>query len=146
MGIDGGTDFVIEKEGHDCGKLPTLEDFEVQLARSLQLVNEQHGNVIFDRCPLDFVAYARCVAEAESFNVGVWLPHLRETVNALDLIVFLPIEHRIPMPLSENDDFRIAVDETLREILLDNPFDLEFTGTREERVQQVLERLSYPEG
>lgn len=26
--------------------VPTREDFEVQLARSLQLVSEQHGNVI----------------------------------------------------------------------------------------------------
>ena len=97
------------------------------------------------------MAYARCVADAESFDVRVWLPQLREAASALDLIFFLSIEHRIPVPQSVDDDFRIAVDEKLREILLDNPFDLEMMvleiiGTREERVQQVLERLSYPEG
>ena len=38
--------YVLEEEGHDFGEVPTREDFEVQLARSLQLVSEQHGNVI----------------------------------------------------------------------------------------------------
>lgn len=41
--------------------------------------------------------------------------------------------------------------KSFAEILLDNPFDLEIivreiTGTRRERIQQVLERLSYPKG
>lgn len=140
--------YVLEEEGYDFGDVPTLEDFEAQLTRSLQLVRERRHNVILDRCPLDFVAYALCLADSESFNVRVWLPQLRETVSALDLIVFLPMEHRIPVPLSEDDDFRIAVDEKLREILLDNMFDLEMvvleiTGTKAERVQQVVERLSH---
>ena len=55
------------------------------------------------------MTYALCVADTESFNVRVWLPQLHEAVNALDVVVFLPIEHRIPIPLSEDDDFRIAV-------------------------------------
>lgn len=140
--------YVLEEEGYDFGEVPTLEDFEAQLTRSLQLVREQRQNVILDRCPLDFVAYALCSADSDSFNVRVWLPQLREAVSALDLIVFLPIENRIPVPLSEDDDYRIAVDEKLREILLDNTFDLkmvvlEVTGTREGRVQQVLKRLSH---
>lgn len=37
---------MLEEEGHDFGEVPTREDFEEQLARSLQLVSEQHGNVI----------------------------------------------------------------------------------------------------
>lgn len=139
---------MLEEEGYEFGDIPTREDFEAQLTRSLQLTSEQRQNVIFDRCPMDFVAYALCSADSESFSVRAWLPQLRDAANALDLIVFLPIENRIPVPLSEDDDLRIAVDEKLREILLDDMFDLEMivleiTGTREERVQQVLDRLSY---
>ncbi|MGE3976973.1 MAG: ATP-binding protein [Nitrospira sp.] len=140
--------YMLEEEGYEFGDIPTREDFEAQLTRSLQLTSEQRQNVIFDRCPMDFVAYALCSADSESFSVRAWLPQLRDAANALDLIVFLPIENRIPVPLSEDDDLRIAVDEKLREILLDDMFDLEMivleiTGTREERVQQVLDRLSY---
>ncbi|BFU93012.1 MAG: hypothetical protein NTAFB01_41990 [Nitrospira sp.] len=140
--------YVLEEEGYEFGEIPTREDFEAQLTRSLQLTSEQRRNVIFDRCPMDFVAYALCSADSESFSVRAWLPQLRDAANALDLIVFLPIDNRIPVPLSEDDDWRIAVDETLREILLDDTFDLEMIvleirGTREERVQQVLDRLSH---
>lgn len=139
---------MLEEEGYEFGDIPTREDFEAQLTRSLQLTSEQRRNVIFDRCPMDFVAYALCSADSESFSVRAWLPQLRDAVNALDLIVFLPIENRIPVPRSEDDDLRIAVDEKLREILLDDMFDLEMivleiTGTRAARVQQVLDRLSY---
>lgn len=45
-GSIAGPFYVLEEEGYDFGEVPTHEDFEEQLARSPQLVSEQHGNVI----------------------------------------------------------------------------------------------------
>lgn len=97
------------------------------------------------------MTYALCVADAKHIRCACLVTQLREAANTLDVVVFIPIKHRIPIPLSEDDDFRMRWMKSFAEILLDNPFDLEIivreiTGTRRERIQQVLERLSYLKG
>ena len=66
-------------------------------------------------------------------------------MERLDLIVFVPIEEPDRMAASETDqtEWRQRVDEDLREIVLDDRWDLglealEVTGTLRDRVRQVL--------
>ena len=105
-------------------------------------------NVIFDRCPADILGYLLSHIDAEAFDLEKWLPRVRTAVRKLDLVVFLPIEEpdRIVLPLSQDAAYRRRVDEKLKEILLDNSFDLEVdvlevTGSPQMRVEQVLSHI-----
>lgn len=139
---------LLEEEGYEFAEMPSIEDFELQLERSIGCLGESEPNVIFDRCPADFLGYLLTHSEAELFNLKKWLPRVRAAIETLDLIVFVPVEERdrIPLPSSEDAGLRMEVDERLREILLDDEFDfavdvLEVTGAPHERVQQVLAYL-----
>ncbi len=139
---------LLEDEGYEFSAIPSLEDFENQLTRSLEALDEDHDDVLFDRCPLDLLGYILTLADADSFDLDDWLPEIKEALESLDLIVFLPIEadDRIALPATEDDGFRMQVDEKLRELILENPYDLdveilEVTGTRKERVARVMQRV-----
>lgn len=46
---------------------PTLDSLLEQLDYSIEQLNNHASerNIIFDRCPIDFIAYAMCVAEQD---------------------------------------------------------------------------------
>ncbi|HKV11843.1 MAG TPA: AAA family ATPase [Thermoanaerobaculia bacterium] len=136
---------LLEEEGYEFTEMPSVEDFELQLERSIGCLKEGEPNVIFDRCPADFLGYLLTHSEAELFDLERWLSRVQAAVETLDLVVFVPVEERdrIPIPSSEDADLRMEVDEKLKEILLDNEFDfdvdvLEVTGAPRERVQRVM--------
>ncbi len=143
--------WLLVEEGYEFAEMPSVEDFELQLERSILYLEGGDENVIFDRCPADLVAYLLTHSEAETFDLRRWLPRIRKAMATLDLIVFLPVEERdrIALPSSEDAELRTLVDEKLREILLENPFGfdvdvLEVTGAPRERAQRVLMALPGP--
>lgn len=135
--------YLLVEEGHEFAELPSVEDFELQLERSIECLSGDEPDVIFDRCPIDMLGYL--LALAEDFHLGKWLPRVQAAIDSLDLIVFLPVEARDRIALSptEDADFRLDVDQKLKEIFLDDSLDLrmnvlEVTGSLRERVRQVL--------
>src|SRR5262245_11866745 len=84
----------LEEDGYEFADPPSLEDFEAQLEHALETLNEARDNTLFDRCPADFLAYLSEHEDAESFDEDAWLPRVLEAIEALDLIVFVPIEGR----------------------------------------------------
>ena len=139
---------LLEEEGYEFTEMPSVEDFELQLERSIGCLEESGADVIFDRCPADFLGYLLTHSEAELFDLEKWLPRVQAAIATLDLVVFVSVEERdrIPLPSSEDAELRMQVDEKLKEILLDDEFDfdvdvLEVTGAPHERVQQVLAYL-----
>lgn len=140
--------WLLVEEGYEFPEMPSVEDFELQLERSILYLGEGDENVLFDRCPADLLGYLLTHSEAEAFDLKRWLPQVRKAMGTLDLIVFLPVEDRdrIALPPSEDAELRMRVDEKLREILLENPFGfdagvLEVAGTPRERVRRVLAYL-----
>jgi len=136
---------LLEEEGYGFAETPSLEDFEEQLDRSIACLRESGANVLFDRCPVDFLGYLLTHADSATFNIEHWLPRVRTAIQTLDLIVFLPVESRdrIVLPASEDRAWRLNVDEKLREILFEDPFDLEaevieVEGDLQARVRQVM--------
>ena len=110
-------------DGYEFVHPPSLEDFESQLERSLELLEADHSNVIFDRCPLDFIGSISTHADAGVFEVEDWLPRVQRVMGTLDLVVFVPIEKddRIVLAVSDVDGrSREDVDDKLRELLLDD--------------------------
>ena len=139
--------YLLEEEGHEFAEMPSLEDFELQLERSIQCVRESGTYVVFDRCPLDILGYLVTHRDADAFQLEDWMPRVREAVARLDLIVFLPIEDpdRVAVPRSQVR-LRSEVDMALRDLVLDDAWGLEFdvimvAGTLEARVRGVTAHL-----
>lgn len=138
--------YLLEAEGHVFAASPALEDFEVQLERSLQSVAEERGGVIFDRSPADYLAYFLAYRDGGRAAVVRWFPEVCAAIATLDLLVFVPIERPDRIAAPEAARLRRRVDTVLRagvmadEWALDAPV-LEVSGPADERVLQVLARL-----
>jgi len=128
--------------------MPSIEDLELQLERSIESMDEIAPNIIFDRCPADILGYLLSHTDVEAFDLVEWLPRVQTAIRKLDLLVFLPIEEpdRIILPLSQDAAYRQRVDKKLKEMILENSFDLEVdvlevTGSPKTRVEQVLAHI-----
>jgi len=118
------------------------------LERSIENLNKNTQNVIFDRCPADILGYLLSHVNAGAFDLEQWLPRIQSAIRKLDIIVFQPIEtpDRIVLPLSEDADYRRRVDEKLQEIIMENRLGftvdvLEVTDSLQTRVEQVLSNI-----
>jgi thymidylate kinase len=137
------------EDGHELSHPPSLEDFEAQLERSVEELSDGSDNVLFDRCPVDFLAYISVHADSDAFDLDEWLPRVRAAVQTLDLVVFVPIEARDRITLAasdDDDDTRESVDEKLRELLVEDSLDLdvevlEVEGDLATRVRAALHRI-----
>src|ERR1041384_2990821 len=49
--------YLLEEDGYEAAEVPTIEDFEAQLVRSFAALGEPGRDVLFDRCPVDVLAY-----------------------------------------------------------------------------------------
>jgi len=131
--------------------MPSREDFELQLARSIESIaedGEDEEDRIFDRCPADILAYLITHRDSGGFDIERWLPRVRRAMARLDLIVFVPIEQpdRVTTSAADHAKLRRVVDEEIREIVLEDRWEfgvdaLEVTGTPQERAHQVLARM-----
>jgi predicted ATPase len=140
--------YLLQEEGYEFTELPSIEDFELQLERSIENLNENAPNVVFDRCPVDILGYLLSHADVKAFDLEEWLPRVQTAIRKLDLVVFIPIEEpdRIVLPASQDAAYRQRVDEKLKEIIRENSFDLEVevlevTGSPRTRVERVLTYL-----
>jgi len=85
--------------------------------------------VVFERSPVDYLAYAAVsrswpTGSVESF-LARYIPGVRRSVRNLDLIAFVPVSPRGPASRSgENPHFRKRVDEALRRALVDDDYNL----------------------
>ncbi len=132
------------EDGYEFSHPPALEDFEAQLALSLQLLSERRTNAIFDRCPLDLIGYMLVHPEAEAFDIEDWRPRVQRALQTLNFLVFVPIEEYDRIVLASADHSREEVDEALRELLIEDPLELgievlEVEGRTAARVKAVLQ-------
>jgi hypothetical protein len=113
--------YLLEEEGYEFAEQPSLEDFEAQLARSFAALDDAGRDVLFDRCPVDILAYLLEHRDASAFDPDAWLEQIRDAVQTLDLIVLVPIEDRVRFApvLLERAEHRRAVHARLCDLLLD---------------------------
>ena len=140
--------YLLESQGHHFSDPPTPDDVELQLTCSLTTIEAATGNCIFDRTPIDFLAYLLAGPGHAAVDFDRWIPRVRRAVARLDLIVYVPLEgpdrmRDIPV---ERPRLRRRMDERLRELLEQDPWELgarvlEVRGSVDERARQVLEHL-----
>jgi AAA domain-containing protein len=140
---------LLEEEGHPFAQPPSLDDFELQLDRSIQSILSCPSRAILDRCPADFLAYLTVHRDHDAFDPAPWMPRVLAAMEQLDLVIFVPIEdpERIAISRADGPRWRRAVHEELRTILLDDPWHLgvatlEVRGDHRERLNQVLRHLA----
>jgi len=136
--------YLLEEEGHSFSQPPQIEEYELQLERSIQAIHESVGDCVFDRCPLDLMAYLSVSGASGKYDVEQWLPRIGMAMDELDLIVFVPIEDPDRIVVAEDDftELRQLVHQELEDIVLGDRWALgidaiEVTGTNAERVNQV---------
>jgi hypothetical protein len=115
----------------DGASVPDLED---QLAQSVEmlLAPDEGVGVIFDRSPIDFLAYLEVVGEEDGVP---WVPgerlleRIEMAIRSLDLLVFLPLSQpdEILAPI-EFPRLRRRVDRRLKAMLRDDELDLFAAG------------------
>src|SRR5439155_19857474 len=76
----------LEEESYEFAETPTVEDFEAQLARSVADLREARLNALFDRCPVDLLAYWAVHDDGGACDFGAWLPRVRRAMRRLDLV------------------------------------------------------------
>lgn len=134
---------------------PSLDSFIEQLDYSINQLNNcaNEQNIIFDRCPIDFVAYAMCALNRDSIDindseVSERFPEIKVALNHLDLIIFLPISKENSIEyIEENPTYRKAADKNFKKIYRDDICDIfpkyghpkiiETSGGRAERIKKL---------
>jgi hypothetical protein len=142
---------LLSEQGMAFSERPTTADLEAQLAESCSVILDlaAQKDVIFDRCPMDFLAYLDVVSTAEGFE---WAPHPRllarieRALHALDTVIFVPL--REPDEISAKIEYpklRRRVDARLRTMLAEDdlgvldggPRVVEVHGDREQRLARL---------
>ena len=137
---------VLTERGYEFAHPLDVDDFVVQLKQSLITLRRRSPNLIFDRCPLDFLGYIAASPGADRFDLEAWRGPIARAMQSLDLVVSLHADpaHDPAIPL-EDAAFRLAVDDVLRDIvdgdgcdLCDGVEILILDGPWEHRVETVL--------
>jgi len=134
---------------------PDIAGLEEQLKQSCALLlSTSEADVVFDRCPLDFLGYLEVLSAAEGFEWspdGKLLQRIEKALATLDLIAFVPLLRPDEIAVTiEYPKLRTRVDARLKTmlreddlgLLADGPRVIEVTGTREQRVQRLTAVLA----
>lgn len=139
---------LLEEEGYECEFPPSVADYRAQLKRSLRSLLNSGAGVVFDRTPLDFLAYlTACGVDAED---AVDVDLVRSAMATLDLLVLVPItdDTQRTLPPADFPQLGAAVNDALLELVYDDPLHLceglavvELAGPLAGRVDAVLGAL-----
>ncbi|MCD0457523.1 ATP-binding protein [Chryseobacterium sp. LC2016-27] len=133
----------LEEEGYLFSEIPTLEDYVEQFNFSVELLQNSDDKVIFDRCPLDLLAYIYAVGKKK--NISALYEEMTTAIDEIDLLVFVPIE-KVDVIFCQGSDLpnlRQEVNDILEEWIGDFSNEiLEVSGTLEDRKKQVLDKLT----
>lgn len=115
-------------EGHIFSHPPDPADFEAQLGYALDALSDEALDVVFDRCPVDLLAYLVVVCPGDERVIAHWREPVRRAMRSLDAVILVPIEVPDVIDLGQDEDpagSRDVVDETLRDLLFGTRLDLE---------------------
>lgn len=137
--------YELEEEGYTFAEIPTVDDYIKQLEYSIGQITQSGDNVIFDRCPLDMLAYIQATDEFGDSDIQTLYQRVQDSMKEIDLLVFIPIEQPdlIGCPQSDLPQLRLRVDEILNDLIWDFDVDtVQVFGSVEARKNQVLKYLS----
>lgn len=148
--------WALAQQGTPFADGPTTADLEEQLEQSCAMIlaSASASDVVYDRCPLDFIAYLEVVGAQEGFEwepSGKLLGKIEKALSCLELLVFLPlsrpdeIEATIEFPRLRNKvdaRFKAIIRDDELQLLEGGPRILELRGTRAVRLAQLAAALA----
>ncbi|MBI4048267.1 MAG: AAA family ATPase [Devosia nanyangense] len=166
--IDGHRDYAhmqepyweLAQRGVTFADGPSLDDLAEQLEQSVGMILAAQGeaDIVFDRCPLDFIAYLEVLGEKEGIDwtpSGKLLGGIEKALATLDLIAFLPLSAPDEIATTiEYPRLRRAVDLRLKAIIREDALGLladglavlEIRGSRADRVALLDRAISGHQG
>ncbi|GAA2631463.1 ATP/GTP-binding protein [Paractinoplanes durhamensis] len=145
--------YLLEEEGYEFGLPPSPEDYRAMLACSVRSLRvPATSGVVFDRTPLDYLAYlaAGGADPAEQADAAA-LRLAFATLDLLVVVVITPETERL-LPAPELPGLRSRMNDALLELVYDDPLDawpdtpvLELSGPLDDRPAAILAALK-PEG
>jgi predicted ATPase len=143
--------YLLEDEGYEFGFPPSPEDYRALLARSVRSLTSPRSRpaVIFDRTPLDYLAYLAATGADPSDEAST--AALEAAFASLDLLVLTPItaDTERVLPAAELPRLRARMNDALLELVYDDPLTawsdipiLELSGPLDRRLDAVLAALA----
>ena len=142
--------YLLEEEGYEFEFPPSPEDYRALLARSVRSMTSPllPAGVVFDRTPLDYLAYMAATGADPSEEAGT--AALPAAFACLDLLIITPItaETERVLPTAEMPALRSRVNDALLDLAYDDPLSawrdipvLELGGPLDGRLDAVLAAL-----
>lgn len=134
--------YELEETGHVFSETPNVDDYIEQLEYSINQILKSRNNVIFDRCPVDILAYVHAMDESE--NIQSLYHKVQNVLTGIDLLVFVPIEEPdlISCPESELPELRYRINEILNAWIWDFGIEtIKVKGTLLARRDQVINKI-----
>ncbi|MGQ3888545.1 AAA family ATPase [Legionella sp. CNM-1927-20] len=142
----------------------------IQFYYNLSRVKQYHDtscNVIFDRCPVDYIAYSLYTETYKQTDLDIrfiesLIAPTRESLKFIDLLIFISINEKHLVDIEDDGirpidkSYRTEVDNFFKEIYFKHryqvmpankaPYFIELWGDRKERVEkvaQILKQLNF---
>jgi hypothetical protein len=142
--------YLMADEGYEFEFPPSLQDYRALLARSARALAAPplRPRMIFDRTPLDYLAYLAAAGTDPSAEAGT--APLQPAFGSLDLLVITPItaETEQRLPPAEMPRLRAQMNDALLDLVYDDPLHawgdipvLELSGPLDGRLDAVLAAL-----
>ena len=141
--------YQLEEEGHEFGFPPSPDDYRAMLACSVRsLTAARQPRVIFDRTPLDYLAYLAATGADPSGEADATA--LQSAFARLDLLVITLVtaETERALPAAEMPGLRSRMNDALLDLVHDDPLDawadiplLELNGPLDGRLNAILAAL-----
>lgn len=78
------------EKGYPFSEIPTADEFIDQFNYSIKQIEQAGENAIFDRCPLDILAYIYAVDK--DIVTQQFYGKMMNALSQIDLLVFVPVE------------------------------------------------------
>jgi AAA domain len=140
--------YLLADEGYEFGFPPSHEDYRALLARSVRSLRAPLPAIVFDRTPLDYLAYLTAIGADPADEAGAAV--LQPAFASLDLLVITVItaETEHVLPAAELPGLRSEMNDALAELVHDDPLNawadipvLELDGPLDGRLGAVLAAL-----
>lgn len=135
----------LEDAGYEFSAIPSAEDLIEQFNYSTDLILNSEGNVIFDRCVVDILAYLQVINPNR--NNQRLFETAQTVIAGIQLLVFVPIEEPdlIRNHHTDHPKLRKLVDNLINDWIDDFGIEvIKVSGSLSDRRGQVLAKvLSY---
>jgi predicted ATPase len=129
----------LEEQDYLFVEVPVIDDYIAQFNLAAEQTETAEENAIFDRCPLDLLAYI--YVTDKNRDITSLYADMANALAQIDLLVLVPVESPDIIPCGESDlpRLRQQVDDIVQEWIGDLPVKtITVKGSLANRINQVL--------